>query len=82
MDSDYNENKINLQSLSWNSTRQNIQLDKNTASDNGKCIVYLQNCFKNSVIDTTTISKHCLCRKKKNSRREFIGAQTAWAGFI
>lgn len=82
MASDYNENKINLQSLSWNSTRQNIQLDKNKASNNRKCIVYLQKCFKNSVMDTATISKNCLCMEKKNSRWEFIGAQTAWAGFI
>lgn len=42
MASDYNENKINLQSLSWNSTRQNIQLDKNKPSVNGRYIVYLQ----------------------------------------
>lgn len=45
---DYNENKINLQSSTCNSTRQNVQLDKIKPSNNGKCIVYLQNCFKNS----------------------------------
>lgn len=64
---DYNENKINLQSSRCNLTRQNIQLDKIKPSDNGKCIVYLQNCFKNSVRDTATISKNCFCMEKNKT---------------
>lgn len=62
---DYNENKINLQSSNCNSTRQNIQLDKIKPSDNVKCTVYLQNCFKFFVMEIATKSKNCLCMKKK-----------------